>query len=143
MGEEWDESRLEEAGLIVLGRIAIEGLMCPEDAWKLVSSISVRPTAIVHEEIEDYLEDVDRQWESIAHRSGLIDRDSTFLLSPSGVGTSRLPWFKVRLSDDVRLAKKLALYPGEPEFVTMSNCGDLIIGVTTEEDGVWIILVRP
>ncbi|MFI7535742.1 hypothetical protein [Streptosporangium sp. NPDC049376] len=105
--------------------------MRPEDAWRLVISTGVEPPAAVDEESEDHLGEVNRQWENVARRNGVIDRDGTFLPSPSGAGRLDQP-------GDVRLAQELALDPGEPEFVTRSNPGNAVIGVTAEEHSTWI-----
>ncbi|NEB77275.1 PE-PGRS family protein, partial [Streptomyces sp. SID14478] len=80
--------------------------------------------------------DTDAQWFRLAGAHGLFDEDGGFLVT-LGVGD----WFRVRLGERWRLAEVLGNQPGCPEFMTLSPDGRTLIGVTTEEDEIWLIVV--
>lgn len=135
------ERLLQDAGLVVLGSVQAAGGMEPAEAWRRIIGVSVRPTLVVDDEQDDYLEAVDCHWRALAENNGIIGDDKSFLISASGVGSFELPWVVVRTTRDYSLGRNLASNPGEPEFITMARDGHVICGVTTEEDGIWLTVV--
>lgn len=134
------ESVLRSAGLEVLGTSASAGGLLPEQAWKRIISLGAAPTVEIDDQDDDYLDRADAEWRRLADEHGLLAADGTFLISPSGLGAMSLPWVVVRLTTTARLAEHLCVNPGEPEFVTAARDGHLILGVTSEERGVWLVL---
>lgn len=132
---------LRDAGLEVLGTTPDAGGLEPAAAWRRVIGVTVRPSSIVDDEQEDYLDEVDRQWRDLAAEHDVVE-DGTFLVSTSGAGSFGLPWSVVRLTPTSRLSR-LTSNPNEPEFVTTAPDGHVVCGVTTEEDGVWLIVRSP
>jgi hypothetical protein len=135
------EAVLRDAGLEVVGTTPDAGGLEPAAAWRQVIGVSVSPSVVVDDEQEDYLDEVDRRWRGLAEEHGVLAADGSFLVSVAGVGAFGLPWSVVRLTPVSRLSA-LVSNPGEPEFVTASPDGRVVCGVTTEEDGVWLV-VRP
>ena len=115
------DPRLAAAGLRVLGTAATAGGLTPAAAWQLVIALSARPAV----EVAD---------------PASADADGGFLISPAGPGAFAAPWTAVRLTCEVRLAEHLTGNPGEPEFVTAAADGHAVLGVTTEEHGIWLVL---
>ncbi|MFC5117556.1 hypothetical protein ACFPN7_26800 [Amycolatopsis halotolerans] len=76
---------------------------------------------------------------STAADFGVFGPGGDFLLSVGVRQLGTLPWAHVRRGQDSSLARHLASYPGEPEFVAMSMDGRAICGVTTEEYDIWIV----
>lgn len=70
----------------------------------------------------------------------MLADDDTFLISPPGPGAFTAPWTAVRLTGHTHLARHLTTNPNEPEFVTASADGTVILGVTTEEYAVWLVI---
>lgn len=99
---------------------------------------------VIDDEKEGYLDEVNTKWLDLARSAGIVAEDSTFLISPSGTGAWGDPWYQVRMGRTVKLAENLAPDPGEPEFLTSANDGSGLVGVTAEEDGIWLIVIdRP
>ncbi|ORT55604.1 hypothetical protein [Streptomyces sp. CB03238] len=73
----------------------------------------------------------------------MLGEDGVFLIDVAGAWTGGTPrrWTRVKLTGRWDLAGVLGERPGEPEFVTLSMDGDILLGVTTEEDEVWLIAV--
>lgn len=127
---------LDSAGFEVVGtEESAEGLL-PERAWRRIISLDAIPVA----EIDDDPDRVDAEWRRLAGEHGLFADDGSFLISPPGPGVMRLPWVRVKLTAATRLAEHLHAGPGQPEFVTASVDGHVVLGVTSEEHGVWLVL---
>lgn len=135
------ERLLRDAGLMMLGSVPAAGGIEPAEAWRRIIGVSVKPTLVVDDEQDDYLEVVDRKWRALAEKNGIIDDDGSFLISISGAGSFELPWAIVRTIGDSYLGRNLTSNPGEPEFITIARDGHVICGVTTEEDGIWLTVV--
>jgi hypothetical protein len=131
---------LAAAGLEVLGTVDLAGDLAPADAWRRVVSLAARPAVEVADDVVDADARVDAAWRDLARRHGVRADDGTFLISLPGPGASTAPWTAVRLTDQTRLAHHLAVNPGEPEFVTASADGTAVLGVTTEEYAVWLVV---
>ncbi|WP_436495181.1 hypothetical protein [Actinokineospora sp. HUAS TT18] len=129
------EALLTRAGLEVLGAADLAGTVTPAEAWRRVAS----GAAAVEIPEDDPLARVDTEWRALADETGLLDADGSFLISPAGVGSAKLGWVVVRLTPTTRLAATLVAHPGEPEFVTAARDGHVVLGVTTEEYGVWLV----
>lgn len=72
-----------------------------------------------------------------------MDEDGVFLIDVAGNWTGCAPrrWARVKLSSEWNLAGVLGQRPGQPEFLSLSTDGNTLIGVTTEEDEVWFIVL--
>src|SRR4051794_18889522 len=128
---------LAAAGLEVLATVDLAGDLAPADAWRRVISGATRPTVEIPDDADDVR--VDAEWRELALRHGVLADDGTFLISPPGPGAFTAPWTAVRLTEHAHLARHLTANPGEPEFVTASADGTVVLGVTTEEYAVWLV----
>lgn len=133
------EPLLARAGLEVLGTAVSAGTLLPAEAWKRIVSTAAVPTVEIPDDADDYLDQVDAQWRRLADESGVFGKDGAFLISPAGPRSMERPWVVVRLTSSVRLARHLTARPGEPEFVTAAQDGHVVLGVTTEEYGIWLV----
>ncbi|MFI9010945.1 hypothetical protein ACIGNX_27275 [Actinosynnema sp. NPDC053489] len=131
---------LTAAGLEVLGTRDLAGDLAPAEAWRRVVSGAARPEVEVPDDTADVDARVDAEWRELARRHGVLAEDGTFLISPPGPGAFTAPWTAVRLTDHTRLARHLTANPDEPEFVTASADGSAVLGVTTEEYAVWLVV---
>lgn len=129
---------LQRAGLEVLG--TTPGVLSTEEAWKRVVNGNVTPTSTVDYEADGYLADVAGEWRRLAAEHGIVDADETFLISLPGPGSWGSPWTIVRRTSTTSLTEGLADEHGELEFVTAARDGSAVLGVTTEEDGIWLIV---
>jgi hypothetical protein len=126
--------KLQAAGLTLLGTVGEVNGVTPKMAWDRV----VRgddPAVVVDEDAD--LSEVDTAWLGLTQERGFFGEDGEFHVSTTGA--TGLPWARVRLSNEPRLASTLVVYPGEPEFVALSADGSKACGVTTEEHGFWIM----
>ncbi|MGW2717290.1 PE-PGRS family protein [Streptomyces sp. NPDC001492] len=94
------------------------------------------PTSVVRLDTADPFVDTDAEWFRLATAHGLFGKDGGFLVT-LGVGG----WFRVRLGEEWRLTEVLRNQPRCPEFMTLSPEGKMLIGVTTEEDEIRLIVV--
>ncbi|SDH88991.1 hypothetical protein SAMN05192558_103457 [Actinokineospora alba] len=136
MGDSGRAAILRSAGFEVVGTVESAGGLLPEQAWRRVINLDVVPVAEVD---DDDLDRVDAEWRGLADESGLFADDGSFLISPPGPGAMRLPWVRVRLTAATKLAGQLHASPGQPEFVTAALDGHVVLGVTSEEHGVWLV----
>ncbi|WP_446216489.1 hypothetical protein [Micromonospora sp. IBHARD004] len=128
---------LVAAGLSVIG--ADPGWLDPERAWQTVVRAGTQPDVVIDDSRDGYLDEVNMAWLHLAQSVGVISSDRTFFVSVAGPGAFALPWALVRLQDGPRMAQHLVIYPGEPEFVTIGTETQGLCGVTTEEDGIWLL----
>ncbi|TXS42379.1 HEAT repeat domain-containing protein [Streptomyces sp. uw30] len=130
---------LERAGLSMVGDWDIEEVLPPPFARRHVVAWEAEPTVTVAADRPDLVAEINAQWHRLACEAGILDEDGVFLIDFSGNRTGR--WFRVRLTDGWDLAAVLGERPGQPEFVTMSQAGDALVGATTEEYDVWLVAV--
>ncbi|MFI7412195.1 PE-PGRS family protein [Streptomyces sp. NPDC049627] len=130
---------LGRAGLDVVGDRRVEEVPPPAVARRRVVAWETRPTVAVAADRADLVTEVNAQWHRLASAAGIFDEDGAFLIDFSGNRTGR--WFRVRLTDGWDLAGVLGERPGQPEFVTLSPAGDVLVGATTEEYEVWLVAV--
>ncbi|WP_190822124.1 hypothetical protein [Saccharopolyspora pogona] len=131
---------LQSAGLSPILTAKASPTVPPKTAWNLVTNLDTQPTLVIDDSIEDYLDQVNQEWDRVARENELIADDGSFLISISGPGSFDLPWASVRATPQLQLAQKLISFPGQPEFVTMSNDSHVVCGVTSEENGIWIVV---
>jgi hypothetical protein len=131
----------DRAGLEVLGTAA--GPLPPIAAWKKVISGAAVPTVVVPDERPDQVAVVESEWRRLATEHAVLDPDDTFLLSLPGPGALAAPWMVVRLTPAGLRTEHLPERPGEPEFVTAARDRPVVLGVTTEEYGIWLIVDEP
>jgi hypothetical protein len=132
------EKALTAAGLTVLGTMPDAGGITPELAWRRVVRGDITPTVTVTHEHE--LDEVNSAWLRLADEHSIRSEDGSFLISVAGLNALHLPWTHVRLAGPARLAQVLRTCKDEPEFVTAAVDGHAVLGVTTEEYGVWLVL---
>ncbi|WP_329134607.1 PE-PGRS family protein [Streptomyces sp. NBC_01476] len=134
---------LQRAGLEVVGGRQIEEVLPPRAAWRPVISGSAKPTVAVRDDLPDLIAELNAQWHRLAADSGVMGEDGVFLIDVAGRWTGSAPrrWTRVRLTGQWDLAGVLGERPGQPEFVTLSTDGSVLIGVTTEEDEIWFTLL--
>ncbi|MFI7011176.1 hypothetical protein [Streptomyces sp. NPDC050145] len=95
------------------------------------------PTAVVRLDSADPLAATDAEWFRLATAHGLFDEEDGGFLVTLGDGG----WFRVRLGQEWRLAEVLRSQPRCPEFLTLSSDGRTLLGVTTEEYEIWLIVI--
>ncbi|MFI9723898.1 PE-PGRS family protein [Streptomyces sp. NPDC052396] len=135
---------LQRAGLEVVGdRRVEEEVLLPRAAWRPVISFEAEPTVAVRDDRPDLVAELNAQWHRLAIDNGIIGEDGVFLIDVAGPATGRVPrrWTRVRLADQWDLAGVLGERPGQPEFITVSTDGNALIGVTTEEYEVWLVML--
>jgi hypothetical protein len=128
---------LAQAGLEVLGTSS--GPISTETAWKRVIRGGLEPTVNVPADLPDELAVVEAEWRRLATEHGVLGEDETFLIGVPGPGAHG-PWNVVRLTPDASLAENLGNKPGTPDFVTAARDAPVVLGVTTEENGTWLIV---
>ncbi|MEV0704644.1 hypothetical protein AB0I53_42930 [Saccharopolyspora sp. NPDC050389] len=133
---------LQSAGLHPTTTTKATPTVPPKTAWKLVANLETRPTSVIDDSTDDYLDQVNQEWDRVVRENELIADDGSFLISVSGPGSFDLPWASVRVTSQLQLAQKLTSFPGQPEFVTMSNDSRVVCGVTSEENGIWIVVAN-
>lgn len=133
-----------DAGLEPLGFVAADGLPSPRDAWRILASGSTAPTARIPLGGPDLAGRVEAEWRRLAEQNGLFDGDGTFLIMPAAPGADGVPWLKVRLTAQARLAEVLVgnSKPGQAEFAAIDVGGTVLCGATTEDDDVWLVVDR-
>ncbi|MFD7730514.1 hypothetical protein ACFV6F_09040 [Kitasatospora phosalacinea] len=139
MSNDPTEELLRRCGLELLGTVGDPALPTPARAWQVTVGVAA-PTAAVPFSGDDLAGRVDAAWLRHAQEA-VLSPDGTFLVA---LHRSR-PWNRVRLTTGVRLAEHLTgdgAAPGRAEFVTMGTDGRALCGVTTEDDGVWIVVDR-
>lgn len=135
---------LRRAGLHVAGGWKPEEVLPPRAVWRSVVAGEARPTVSVRANRADLVAELNAQWHRLGTESGIFGGDGIFLIDVAGNWTGCAPrrWTRVQLTDQWDLAGVLGEWPGQPEFVTLSMDGDTLLGVTTEEDEVWLIGVE-
>ncbi|KUO19192.1 PE-PGRS family protein [Streptomyces dysideae] len=134
---------LRRAGLEIVGDSRVEEVLPPRSAWHRMVRWETEPTVTVRSDRPDLVEELNREWHRLASESGFLAGDGVFLIDVAGNWTGCMPrrWTRVRLTVGWDLAGVLGERPGEPEFVTLSLDGDAMVGVTTEEESVWLVTV--
>ncbi|WP_415949029.1 PE-PGRS family protein [Streptomyces sp. KLOTTS4A1] len=131
------EALLAEAGLKDAGGwSAAEHALPTWAALRPIASATAEPAATVRLDDADPCAATDEEWFRLATAHGLFAEDGGFLVS---LGDGH--WFRVRLGERWRLAEVLPSEPGSPEFMTLSCDGRTLIGVTTQEYEVWLVVV--
>ena len=130
---------LGRAGLEVVGERGVEEVLPAAVAWRHVVAWQTEPTAVVADDRPDLVAEINAQWHRLASGAGILGGDGVFLVAVSGTGSGR--WTRVRLGGGWDLAGVIGPRPGEPEFLTLSLDGGALVGVTTEEYAVWLVVV--
>jgi len=133
---------LIRAGLTVIRDGSPLPAVSPLDAWSKIIGVAVVPEFVVRNEGPDHLVNIDQCWHQISKREGVLGDDCSFWIHVAGAGALQQEWRKVRISGKLEVARSLGPKPGEPEFLTLSANGQVLCGVTTEEDGIWIVTAR-
>ncbi|MFD3703136.1 hypothetical protein ACFWUP_08315 [Nocardia sp. NPDC058658] len=128
---------LHGAGLELLEGLPKDSINLPDprDAWVEMNLGSQVPDFVVDDDLDGFLNVVDERWYECATSAGVIDTCGRFLLCLTGWNH----WRWVGLIAKPRIAHIAGEHIGEPEFVTISPSGMPFVGVTTEEDGIWIV----
>ncbi|WP_129305055.1 PE-PGRS family protein [Streptomyces sp. L2] len=134
---------LRRAGLDIAGDRRTGEVPPPRAAWRPIVAYETTPTVRVRADAPDLVAEVNTQWHRLATGSGILGGDGVFLIDVAGDWTGPAPrrWTRVRLGDRWDLAGVLGERPGQPEFVTLSTDGNTVLGATTEEDEIWLIVV--
>ncbi|MFI9827510.1 PE-PGRS family protein [Streptomyces sp. NPDC051913] len=119
--------RLGRAGLDVVGERRVEEVLPVPFAWRYLLA---EPTATVVAERTGLAGELNARWHRLASEAGIFGADGVFLISVQGCDG----WVRVRLGDGWDLV-------GVPEFVTMAQDGDALVGATTEERAVRLVAV--
>ncbi|MEV4880790.1 PE-PGRS family protein [Streptomyces cyaneofuscatus] len=134
---------LRRAGLDVVDGPWGEAVLSPRAAWRPVVAGGAEPAVAVRSDRPDLVAELNAQWQRQAVERGVLGEDGVFLIDVAGKWTGCAPrrWTPVRLGEAWDLAGVLGERAGEPEFVTLSLDGSALVGVTTEEDEVWFVVV--
>ncbi|PWI20409.1 PE-PGRS family protein [Streptomyces sp. Act143] len=130
---------LGRAGLEMVGERRVEEVLPAPFAWRYVTAWQAEPSVTVASDRPDLVGDLNAEWHRLASDAGIFGADGVFLVDFPGSGTDG--WVRVRLCDRWDLAGVLGERSGQPEFVTMSLDGDVLVGATTEEYAVWLVAV--
>ncbi|WP_327352265.1 PE-PGRS family protein [Streptomyces sp. NBC_01304] len=129
---------LAEAGLEYAGGWGAGFNVLPTyAALRPIAAGDTVPTSVVRLDVAEPFADTDAEWFRLATAHGLFGEDGGFLVTLGDGG-----WFRVRLGEQWRLADVLRNQPRNPEFMTISPDGKRLIGVTTEEYEIWLIMVE-
>ncbi|MFD8996441.1 PE-PGRS family protein [Streptomyces abikoensis] len=118
-------------------------VLWPRAAWRAVMAPDAVPTVAVRRDDPGLVAELNAQWHRLATERGVIGADGAFLVDVAGSrrGPAAHGWTRVRLAGRWDLAGVLGERPGQPEFVTLSADGDAVLGMTTEEDEVRLVVV--
>jgi len=136
------DEALVRSGLTIVRDGSPLPVISPLDAWSKVVSVAAIPTIVVEYGSPDCLLKVDQAWFQTSEREGLFSEGRSFWVHVAGVGALQRKWRKVRIYETFEMASNLGPEPEEPEFVAMALNERVLCGVTTEEDGIWIITAR-
>ncbi len=134
---------LQRAGLEIVGDRRTEEVLPPRAAWRPVVAYEAEPTVAVKSDRPDSVAELNAQWHRLAVKGGIIGEDGVFLIDVAGNWTRGAPrqWTRVRLTPQWNLVGVLGERPGQPEFITLSEDGNSLLGATTEEYEVWLVAV--
>ncbi|QKT11310.1 hypothetical protein [Rhodococcus sp. W8901] len=131
--------KIRNSGLEIVAEGGTPGSLDPVKAWKMSINLDSKPVAIISDDKSDAAALVDRAWQGAAKDHGLFSGDGTFLLSIPGDPFHSTRWYRVRIRGAVKMAEFFVDGNGYPEFVTASVDGYPVVGVSSEEDGTWIL----
>lgn len=110
----------------------------PIHIWKHIAGIEARPSIIFSEQCID---DASKYWWKLAQFYGFISKSkvSCFI----SIGTlGDLPWALVDFPINTAVFKSFAINEDYPEFIIMNKSQNTFLAVTTEENEIWIYLVK-
>ncbi|UGT57634.1 hypothetical protein [Nocardia asteroides] len=129
--------RLRSAGLVPVSCTWAKNGPSVSLTWQLVAASALVPDVIIP--ISAGVESVTSPWEHAIGNANVLAPQNILLTAPPLVDRDGgLEWIAVQLTDAVDLAA-LADDRGGLEFVSRSLDGRSYCGVTTEEDGYWIV----
>lgn len=134
-------SKLVSAGLHLHGFAPETTQVTPKDAWSRVARLDLSPVAVYAPEPKVQLDKLQKDWMGRATSGGIISAAGTFLLSVGVNDLGKLPWARVGLTDHVDIGA-LAAHPDEPEFICMDASATNLCAVTTEENGLWLVMLK-
>ncbi|HLL05051.1 MAG TPA: hypothetical protein VK539_30980 [Myxococcaceae bacterium] len=79
-------------------------------------------------------------WWELARSEGLLSQQATCLVSVSGVEPGL--WARIRLPERAPVLDIFSVNKGSPEFIAMNEDGRFFLAVTSEEDEIWLYLVK-
>lgn len=124
-------------GCRLLNFRASENIISPQQAWQHIVSMTAKPSIIFRDE---RLVKAQNKWWEIVHSCNLLIENNCCLISVGGL--ARLPWAQVQLSNKAPIFDLFAQDSGSPEFIVMDDKGNRFIGVTAEENEIWLYLVE-
>jgi hypothetical protein len=134
---------LRRAGLEVVGERRVQEVPSPRFAWRATVPGDAERVVRVAGDRADPIGEFNAQWHRLAVAGGILDEDGVFLIDIADHCTGGAPWdwTPVRLTDRWDLAGVLGERPGEPNFVALSTDGDSLLGTTSEDDGIRLVVV--
>lgn len=134
---------LRRAGLEVVGERRVQEVPSPRFAWRAAVPGDAERVVRVAGDGADPIGEFNAQWHRLAVAGGILDEDGVFLIDIADHCTGGAPWdwTPVRLTDRWDLAGVLGERPGEPKFVALSTDGDSLLGTTSEDDGIRLVVV--
>ncbi|MDX3754232.1 MULTISPECIES: PE-PGRS family protein [Streptomyces] len=134
---------LRRAGLEVVGERRVQEVPSPRFAWRATVPGDAERVVRVAGDRADPIGEFNAQWHRLAVAGGILDEDGVFLIDIADHCTGSAPWdwTPVRLTDRWDLAGVLGERPGEPKFVALSTDGDSLLGTTSEDDGIRLVVV--
>ncbi|MFE2701671.1 PE-PGRS family protein [Streptomyces mirabilis] len=134
---------LRRAGLEVVGEWRVQEVPSPRFAWRAAVPGDAERVVRVAGDGADPIGEFNAQWQRLAVAGGILDEDGVFLIDIADHRTGSAPWdwTPVRLTDRWDLAGVLGERPGEPKFVALSTNGDSLLGTTSEDDGIRLVVM--
>ncbi|WP_405135693.1 hypothetical protein [Nocardia sp. NBC_01388] len=129
--------KIEASGLVAMELNAATSEPTVVQASLVIASGQIRPVATAP--LGSASADITDLWLRHAREAGVFAEDGSFLITPAvTVKGQELGWVRTALSEDLDVTQ-LVDDQGRIEFVTRSNDGRVVSGITTEEGGHWIV----
>ncbi|MGC0384492.1 hypothetical protein [Streptomyces sp. SAI-129] len=128
------QSRLESAGLEVLGVYEGQGGPTVTEAFRRVVHLDAEPVERIPRSGGDARQVVDERWKARARAGGLVADDGSFLAAAG----MELGWVRVRLTERTSISST-ADQPGELLFIARSLSGHLALAASAEGGEYWLL----
>lgn len=110
----------------------------PQDIWCYVASLATPPTLKITLEKYDNLSEL---WWELTEKINFFS-SSEMLLSIGRNNLGSLPWIQIYVGGKTDLIKCFSVIKDEPEFIGLNTEGNKLIGITTEEDAIWLFVAK-
>jgi hypothetical protein len=123
------------AGVRFVGFDSRTGLVSPREAWKYVVTGDSSKASMTFS--DEHLAQAQAEWWRLALSNRFFSSHNICLISMAGIGG----WARIHLPTHAPVLDIFAPYKNCPEFLAMSESGELYLAVTSEEYEAWLYLV--